>query len=201
MKHFLLKACVLLLAASATALACSCTKPGSEADPSVTEIPEWMQTADPSDYEPDAEGYFEDEYIRVKWPEFLSFDFSQFNYAQYSGMTEDGTRVLFAYVPDDGASYADEIAKYDFDGYSEHLVNDLNSYYVLNEFSPAEVDGHAAMKIVYDYVPEEDPENNTVHVLQYVVNNRGWVLSFSFTSKGDIPAECGESILSMEIKD
>lgn len=199
------KATCLILAALFAALLCGCgggaSHEAANTDlPSLppTEPPTWMQTTDPRPYELGPDGYFSDDYITVNWPSFLKFDRVISNDAQYSGKV-NGKKVVLSYVVDSGGSFEQELGYFDFDSYAEYLRNEINSYYVLKEFAYTAVDGHMAVRAAFDYDPPDEPEK-LVHILQYTFNVKGWILGVTFTSQGDIPAECEESILSIDFK-
>lgn len=167
-----------------------------------TEVPQWMVTPDPAAYQLGEDGFFDDEYLTAYWPAFLAYRGHLFsNNAQYDGYLSDGKKLLFSYVTDDGANYEDEVAGFDKDSYQRYMQENMNSYFFIKEFGYLEVDGHPAMRVLFDYDPPEDPEHLT-HVLEYCINVNGWVLGLTFTTQSDsFPPVCDECIKTIKFKD
>lgn len=159
-----------------------------------------LATADVSGYILGENGYFEDEYICANWPSILEFNGLNVNIAQYSGVTEKGDKLFFSYVLDTGGDFNSELRSFDFNSYSSYLTNSLNKYYKLKEFDYIVIDGHTALRAVYDYAPPDEPEK-LVHVLQISIGVDGWIMGLSFTSKGEIPSYCDESARNIKFKE
>lgn len=191
-----------ILAAAFVVVFCACCSGNQYAAPtempSLSDLPDSAATEDPSKYELGEDGYFEDDRIVAHWPTIFEFTNIQYGNAKYTARTEDGKKLLFAYLRDEGGVYADEVAGFDFDSYGDYLKNDINEYYELHEFSYITVDGHEGMRAVYDYAPPE--EGKTVHVMQFLFNVDGWIMSMVFTSQGQIPPECEQSVMNVKFK-
>lgn len=175
--------------------------PTEEGDP--TQIPEWMWTPDPALYILGENGYYEDDILSANWPAYLEYKDSVYqNCARYIGYPEGSEKKLvFSYTVDQGGSYADEIAGYDFDGYQEYITNYLNEYFYLEEYSKIKIDGHDAIKAVYNYNPPGEPEHYT-RVLQYSIDVNGWILGLGFTTQLEtFPEECITCINTIKFKE
>ncbi|MBO4563734.1 MAG: hypothetical protein J5772_09035 [Clostridia bacterium] len=209
MKAFTKALILLILAASLLAAGCGRGKdPASLSTPapentgaSPTDLPEYMQTPDPALYELGDDGYFEDEILCANWPSFLEYiGHVLSNNAQYRGYLPNGKKLLFSYLTDDGASYSDEIAGHDKSSYQKFMREQINEYFELYEFEYTTVDGHQALRVLYDYAPPDD-EAKRVHVLQYLINVRGWVMTLTFTTQDEFPEVCDDCIKTIRFKD
>ena len=166
-----------------------------------TEIPEWMWTPDPALFILGEDGFFEDDYLSAYWPAYLEYQYSiASNCAQYMGYPEGSEKkLLFSYLPDEGGIYADEIAVHDRDSY-EALLQEKGAPYYVKEFAKTKVDGHDALRIVFDYVDPEKPEHY-VKTLQYLINVNGWILQLLFSTQDTtIPEECINSVNTIKFK-
>ena len=175
--------------------------PTSDAD--ATELPEWMWTPDPALFFLGEDGFFEDQYLSAYWPEYLEYQYSiTSNCAQYIGYPNGGKKKLvFAYTPDEGGDFAGEIGCMDFESYQKFMTDQMNLYYYLEEFSFITVDGHRALRAVFNYDPPGEPEHYT-RVLQYSVDVNGWILGLSFSTQlEEFPPECDECIKTIRFKD
>ena len=202
----------LIFAAGALA-GCSGKKP-APADPTAqpteaaatqsgdaTEVPEWMWTPDPALYILGEDGFYEDDILSVYWPSYLEYSYSMSqNTALYVGRMEDGHKLALSYTVDEGGSFEDEVACYDFDGYQQYLTEGNNLYYYLEEFNFITIDGHRAMRAVYNYDPPEEP-NHYTRILQYAIDVNGWILGIGFSTQAEtFPKECIDSINSIKFK-
>ncbi|MCR5809280.1 MAG: hypothetical protein K6G56_06925 [Clostridiales bacterium] len=171
-------------------------------DPNATEIPQWMTTPDPAKYELGDDGYFEDDFLSANWPPFLVYRGHLFsNNAQYGCYLEDGKKLLFSYVTDEGADYEKEVAGFTKETYEQYMQENLNSYYFIKEFEYLTIDGHPAMRVRFDYDPPEDHSRLT-HVLEYCINVNGWVLGLTFTTQSDsFPPICDECMKTIKFKE
>ena len=170
------------------------------ADP--TEVPEWMWTADPALYVLGEDGYFEDEYITAYWPPYLELlTTSASNTAIYSGYPEGRDHKLsFSYTTDTGGSFEEEVAGFDFDSYQEYLTNGMNIYFYLEEFSYITIQGHRALRAIFNYNPPDDPDHY-VRTLQYTIDVDGWILGLGFSTKDPtFPEECITCIDTIRFK-
>ena len=167
-----------------------------------TELPEYLWTADPALYVLGEDGYFEDEYLSAYWPSFLElYTTSMSNTAIYRGYPEGSDkRVTFSYTTDTGGSYADEVAGFDFDSYQDFIKNEMNEYFYLVEFGYITIQGHEALRAVFNYDPPEQPERFT-RTLQYTINVDGWILGLGFSTQADsFPPECITCIDTIRFK-
>ena len=164
-----------------------------------SEIPEYMQTLNPADFEIGEDGFFEDKYLSAYWVKGMKLDGIRLNYVQYSCIAEDGKRLRFSYVRDSGGSFEKELEGYDFASYQGYLKSELNTYYILKEFDYVKQDGHRGIRAMYEYAPP-DESGKVVKVLQYAFNVEGWILNLTFTTQGEIPAACDESIRTIDFK-
>ena len=183
----------------------SATQPAVTADPNApaTEVPEWMWTPDPALYILGEGGYFEDQYLTAYWPEYLEYQYSvSSNSAQYSGYPAEGAKKLaFSYTPDEGGIFEEELGGFDFNSYQQYIIDQMNLYFELQEFGYMTIDGHRALRAVYNYNPPEEPERFT-RVLQYSIDVNGWILGLCFTTQADtFPTECITCINTIHFKD
>ena len=179
---------------------CGKNKPGTadNTPPAVTESPFAVPTVDPEQYALGPDGAFEDEYITAIWYPALTLNRVILNFAEYSCTTENGDRLLFSYTVDDLGSFDEELGGHDFDSYQE-LLFAQNSYYYLKEFSYETVDSHTALRAVYEYAPDEEPDKK-VYILQYAYNVNGWIMSMVYTSLAPLPEECEETLKNVKFK-
>ncbi|MBO4849061.1 MAG: hypothetical protein J5586_07915 [Clostridia bacterium] len=198
--------CIAAALLTAALLTAGCRNSGSQtADPTAaplaTETPELFRTPDPAKYQLSEDGYFEDEYLSANWPSMLEYTGHLLNNnAQYRGYLPDGRKLLFTYLTDDGASFEEEIANHDADSYQKFIRETINEYFDLYEFEYITVDGHRALRVLYDYAPPDD-EAHRVHVLQYLIDVKGWVMTLTFTTQGEFPASCDECVGTIRFKD
>lgn len=186
------------------------TAPLITADPNATEdnsdpteVPEYLWTPDPALFELGEDGYYEDEYLSAYWPSFLKFaGTSMSNTAIYTGYPEGSDKkATFSYTFDTGGSYADEVAGFDFDSYQDYLTNGMNIYFYLEEMSYVKIQGHDALKAVFNYNPPDEPEHY-VRMLQYAINVNGWILGLGFSTQDEtFPPEFIECIDTIRFKD
>ena len=187
--------CFILLAAM---LFTGCHKGNPSVDPTQSASPSAAQDDDTAKYQLGPNGAFEDEYITANWYPTLSLTRVVMNFAEYSGTTEDGEKLLFSYTVDDLGSFDEELGGHDKDSYQELLFSQ-NSYYYLDEFSYEKVDGHTALRALYRYAPAEEPDK-VVYILQYAYNVNGWIMSMAYTSLSPLPAECEETLKTVKFK-
>ena len=168
-----------------------------------TELPEWMWTPDPALFILGEDGFFEDQYITANWPAYLEYQSSMAsNCAQYIGYPEGSTKKLaFSYTPDEGGEFETEIACMDFESYQQFMTEQMNLYYYLEEFSFIKIDGHRALRAVFNYNPPDEPEHYT-RVLQYSIDVNGWIMGLCFTTQlPEFPEECFTCINTIHFKD
>ena len=189
---------------AATAAPAATQDPNATADPNATEIPEWMWTPDPALFILGEDGYFEDQYLSAYWPKYLEYQYSMAsNCAQYAGYPEgEGSRKLvFSYTPDEGGIFDEELGCYDFDSYQKFMTENMNTYFYLEEFNFITIDGHRALRVVFNYDPPGEPEHYT-RVLQYSINVNGWIMGLAFSTQADtFPTECITCINTIHFKD
>lgn len=188
---------------ASTATADPDATPAATADTSPTEVPEWMWTPDPALFILGDDGYFEDQYLTAYWPAYLEYQYSvSSNSAQYAGYPSEGAKKLaFSYTPDEGGIFEEELGGFTFDTYQEYIVNEMNLYFELKEFGYITIDGHRALRAVYDYNPPDDPDHFT-RVLQYSIDVNGWILGLCFTTQADtFPTECITCINTIHFKE
>lgn len=197
MNHRSFKSSLLLLLLAVCFAFAGCGK-GKDTPADPTSIPDIFQTPDAESYELGPNGYYEDQYITASWYPTLKLSRVVMNYAEYEGKTPSGDRLLFSYTVDDLGSFAQELSGHDFDSYQKLLFSQ-NSYYYLKDFGYVKVDGHEALRAVYEYAPDEEPDKK-VYVLQYAYNVNGWIMSVAYTSLSPIPPECEDTLNSIRFK-
>lgn len=177
--------------------------PTSNPNTEATELPEWMWTPDPALFILGEDGFFEDQYLTANWPAYLEYQYSMAsNCAQYIGYPEGSQKKLvFSYTPDEGGDYEAEMAHMDFDSFEKFIQEQMNLYFYLEEFDYIRIDGHRALRAVYNYDPPGEPEHYT-RVLQYSIEVNGWIMGLCFSTQlEEFPEECFTCINTIHFKD
>ena len=188
-----------------TQTAANTSDPSATPDPNATAtpVPEWMWTPDPALFILGEDGFYDDRYLSAYWPAYLEYQYSvSSNSAQYTGYPYEGAKKLaFSYTPDEGGIFEEECGGFDFDSYQKFIRDEMNMYFELQEFGYITIDGHRALRAVYNYNPPEEPEHFT-RVLQYTIEVNGWILGLCFTTQADtFPEECVTCINTIHFKD
>ena len=167
--------------------------PGSTADPDSSHSHTiHLQTpdVDPDLYELGENGYYEDEYMSVNFPSFLSLEkFTVSGGPIYTG-EYDGHKYKMSYLRDVTSDYETVLSGATAESYGEYLNEQVSKYYVMQELSHIKIDGHDATLIRYYFQYPNDPDKR-VPALQYCINVDGWIMSLGFTTDAeDFTEEC-----------